>query len=155
MLSSIISLQLLGCISAATAANAHFQKASAAIIGGGALQVQWTETGLGNNLNIDYSVEADATSTWACINKGGKNPQASNKQDFSQHLDETVTLSSGKNGRIDGVRTIGPVPPSSDFSCPPGQNTVLFAVSYSNVMVTDTTNGLSTTVAGTFNKNFP
>ena len=65
-----------------------------------------------------------------------------------------MTLNSGKNGRVDGTETIGPVPPSSGFSCPAGQETVLFAVSYSNVIVKDTTNGGSISAVGIFSQTF-
>jgi hypothetical protein len=153
-LGTITWLQLLSCISAVTAISPKIQKATAGITAGGALQVEWTETGLGNNENIDYSIEADASSTWACINNGGKNPKASNKRNFSEHIDDSVTLSSDKNGRVDGVDIIGPVPPSSGFSCPSGQHTVLAAVSYTNVMVTDETNGISRNIPGTFTETF-
>lgn len=151
-LGTIIWLQLLGIISAVTAINPQFQKATAKITAGGALQVEWTETGLGNNQNINYRIEADASSTWACINNAGKNPKASNKQNFSEPVEKSVTRNSGKNDRVDAVEIIGPVPPSSGFSCPPGQDTVLLAVSYTNVMVTDTTNGVSSDIPGTFSE---
>lgn len=140
-LGTIIWLQLLGIISAVTAINPQFQKVTAKITAGGALQVEWTETGLGNNQNINYRIEAGASSTWACINNAG---EISNKQNFSERVEKSVTRNSGKNGRVDAVEIIGPVPPSSGFSCPPGQDTFLLAVSYTNVMVTDTTNGVST-----------
>ncbi|KAH7492907.1 hypothetical protein H9L39_02320 [Fusarium oxysporum f. sp. albedinis] len=138
-LGTIIWLQLLGIISAVTAINPQFQRVTGKITAGGAHQVEWTETGLGNNQNINYRIEAGASSTWACFINAGK---ISNKQNFREPVEKSVTHNSGKNGRVDAVEIIGPVPPSSGFSCPPGQDTFLLGVSYANVMVTDTTNGV-------------
>ncbi|PCD32424.1 hypothetical protein AU210_008673 [Fusarium oxysporum f. sp. radicis-cucumerinum] len=148
-LATIIWLQLLGSISAVIAANPKFLSASARINGQN-LDVSWSETGLGDNPNIDYVVQADSTATYGCFNKGGKNPQASNKQDFSGIVTASVTYSSGKNGRINGGATLTPVAPSSGFSCPAGQTQKLISVTYSDVTVTDTTNGISQSISGTF-----
>ncbi|KAF5267523.1 hypothetical protein FOXYS1_1605 [Fusarium oxysporum] len=125
-LGTIIWLQLLGIISAVTAINPQFQRVTGKITAGGAHQVEWTETGLGNNQNINYRIEAGAASTWACFNNAGK---ISNKQNFREPVEKSVTHNSGKNGRVDAVEIIGPVPPSSGFSCPPGQDTFLLGVS--------------------------
>jgi hypothetical protein len=41
-------------------------------------------------------------------------------------------------------------PPPSDISCPPGQSLELASVSYTNVIITDTTNNVAESVDGTF-----
>ena len=51
-----------------------------------------------------------------------------------------------KNGRVVASLSGGPISAGS-FSCPNGQRLVLAAVSYTNVVLTDTTNGVSTSVA--------
>jgi hypothetical protein len=51
-----------------------------------------------------------------------------------------------KNGRVVASLRAGPIS-AGDFSCPGGQRLVLAAVSYSNIVLTDTTNGTSTTVS--------
>jgi hypothetical protein len=38
------------------------------------------EAGLGDNQLVDYVASADASATYACINGGGKHPQAQNKE---------------------------------------------------------------------------
>ena len=50
-----------------------------------------------------------------------------------------------KNGRVQASLTAGP-PSAGDFSCPPGQTLVFASVSYTNIVLTDTTNNVSTTV---------
>ena len=68
--------------------------------------MNWKEAGLGDNQNVTYNLKADTTGTWGCVNKGGNHPQASNKEDFSETLNATVTLTSGKNGNITGSLSV-------------------------------------------------
>jgi hypothetical protein len=56
----------------------------------------------------------------------------------------TDTFNSGKNGQVTASLTVSP--PPSDISCPPGQSLELASVSYTNVTLTDTTNGVSIAV---------
>lgn len=112
------------------------------------LTVSFKEAGLGTNQNIDYLAEADATATYVCVNKGGANPSAQNKTTVAGPVSETGTFSSGKNGQVTASLTIDP--PPSDISCPPGQSLQLAQVSYTNVSITDTTNGVTESIAGTF-----
>jgi hypothetical protein len=51
-----------------------------------------------------------------------------------------------KNGRVVASLSAGPIS-ASGFAWPPGQRLVLASVSYSNVVLTDTTNGTSVSVA--------
>jgi hypothetical protein len=62
---------------------------------------------------------------------------------------ETGTRSSGKNGQVTSSLTVAP-PGSGDFSCPKGQSLSIAQVTYSNVAITDTTNGVSEPISGTF-----
>ena len=50
-----------------------------------------------------------------------------------------------RNGRVQASLTAGP-PSAGAFSCPSGQRLVLASGSYTNIVLTDTTNGVSTTV---------
>jgi hypothetical protein len=67
---------------------------------GATLNVSWKEAGLGNNQNIDYLLEADATAEWACINNGGNFPQDPKKQTVEGPVTAEGTFSSGQNGQI-------------------------------------------------------
>jgi hypothetical protein len=50
-----------------------------------------------------------------------------------------------KNGRVVADLTTGPLL-APQFTCPSGQRRVLAALTYTNIVLTDTTNGVSTTV---------
>src|SRR5215216_7217439 len=65
--------------SVAVAAAPQFKAATSSVNNDGALVVSFDERGLGNG-NIDYTLSADATAVFACINGGGKHPQATNKE---------------------------------------------------------------------------
>ena len=52
------------------------------------------------------------------------------------------SFSSGKNGQVTAKLTLSP-PSAGAFSCPPGQKLEVAFVTYSNVTITDTTNGVS------------
>src|SRR5829696_331133 len=125
----------------ALAQNEHFVRASGTLNGNGSLTVNFKEAGLGTNQNIDYTLTADATATYVCVNRGGANPSASNKTDVAGPVSATGTFSSGKNGQVTASPTVSP--PPSDISCPPGQSLELASVSYTNVVLTDTTNNVS------------
>jgi hypothetical protein len=131
----------------ALAQNPHFVSASARLSGSN-LIVSFKEAGLGTNQNINYVASADATATYVCVNRGGGNPSASNKTTVAGPVSATGTFSSGKNGQVNASLTLSP--PPSDISCPPGQSLELAQVSYTNVAITDTTNNVSESVAGTF-----
>lgn len=137
----------------AMAANAHFINASASIDKSGNLVVSWKEAGLANDQQISYVASANASATYACLNGGGKHPQASNKVTVDGPVSGTGTFSSGKNGQITASLTVAPPGPGS-FSCPSGQNLVLASVSYTNISLTDTTNGISAAIPGSLSMTF-
>jgi hypothetical protein len=136
------------CIAAlAFAAVAHagpnFKSATSSVNDAGALVVDFDESGLGNG-DIDYTLSADATALYACINKGGKNPSAANKRAFEGQVTAGASFEA-KNGRVQGRITTGPLL-APQFTCPSGQRRVLAAVTYTNIVLTDTTNDVSTDV---------
>jgi len=121
----------------------HFASASGAVNSAGALVVSFDERGLGNE-NIDYTLTADAEALYACINRGGKNPSAANKQSFEGQLAGGGSFEA-KNGRVQASLSVGPLA-APEFTCPGGQSRQLAQVSYSNIVLTDTTNDVSTTI---------
>lgn len=129
----------------ASAAGApKFHSATSSVNNSGALVVNFDERGLGNE-NVHYVLTANASALFACINGGKKHPQAANKETFNSEVSGNATLEP-KNGRIVDSISAGP-PSAGGFSCPPGQRLVLASVTYTNVLLTDTTNGVSTSVA--------
>jgi hypothetical protein len=127
----------------AWAAAPQFKAATSSVNNDGALVVSFDERGLGNE-NIDYTLTADATALYACLNRGGKHPQAANKESFEGQVAGGGSFEP-KNGRVVASLTAGPLA-APQFTCPSGQDRVLAAVSYTNIVLTDTTNGVSTSV---------
>jgi hypothetical protein len=136
---------------AASAQNAHFIKTSAGFSGSSPnLEVTFKEAGLGDNLLVNISASAQASAVYACINGGGNHPQAANKATISGAVQASGTFSV-KNGTTSGTLTLVPPGPGS-FSCPNGQKLVLASVTYSGVMLTDTTNSVSESISGSFTR---
>jgi hypothetical protein len=132
----------------AHAASPHFVRASADLSGTN-LTVSFKEAGLGDNQLITYVASADSTATYVCVNRGGANPSAQNKTTVSGPVSATGTFSSGKNGQVTASLTLNP-PSAGSFSCPPGQRIDIAEVSYTNVVITDTTNNVMESIPGTF-----
>src|SRR5215212_6540314 len=142
---AVLSLMALALAAVpALAQNDHFIRASGSLNNNGSLTVSFKEAGLGTNQLIDYELTADATATYVCVNRGGANPSAQNKTTVSGPVIATGTFNSGKNGQVTASLTVSP--PPSDITCPPGQSLELASVSYTNVVLTDTTNDVSIAV---------
>ena len=134
---------MLAMAAVASAVAAKFHSATGSVNSSGALVVSFDERGVGEG-NIDYTLTADATALYACINGGGKNPSAANKQSFEGQVSGGGSFEA-KNGRVIASITAGPLL-SPQFTCPNGQRRVLAAVTYTNIVLTDTTNGSSVSV---------
>jgi hypothetical protein len=128
----------------ALAQNEHFIRASGSINSDGSLTVSFKEAGLGTNQLINYRLTANATATYVCVNRGGGNPSASNKTTVAGPVTASGSFNSGKNGQVTASLTAQP--PPSDISCPPGQSLQLAEVSYTDIVLTDTTNNVSISV---------
>ena len=131
--------------SPASAVAAKFHSVSASVSNSGALVVAFDERGLGEG-NIDYTLTADSTAVYACINGGGNHPQAANKETVNGDVSAAGSFEA-KNGRVQASLSAGPISAGA-FSCPGGQRLVLASVSYTNIVLTDTTNGTSVSVSG-------
>ena len=133
----------------AFADNAHFVRASAARSGDN-LVVSFKEAGLGDSVTVTIRASAQGTASYECINGGDNHPQAANKETVSSEVSASGNFTSGKNGTVSGSLTVHP-PGPGDFSCPPGQRlSGPFDVSYTNVSVTDETNGATASIAGSY-----
>jgi len=145
----LLLVALIWAAPSALAVSPHFVSASASISGTN-LVVSFKEAGLGTNQLINYTAAGDATATVVCVNKGGGNPSASNKTTVSGPVTASGTFNSGKNGNVTASLTLMPPSPPSTFSCPKGQSEATAEVSYTNVSVTDTSNGITEPIPGTF-----
>jgi hypothetical protein len=146
---AVLSLMALAIAAVpALAQNEHFVSASARLSGTN-LVVSFKEAGLGDNVTITETGSATATATYVCVNRGGANPSAANKTTITAPVSASGNFTSGKNGQITGSLTLSP-PGSGSFTCPSGQSLELASVTYTNVAITDTTNGVTEPIAGTF-----
>jgi hypothetical protein len=133
-----LAVAALAVPTAAQAGSAKFHSASASIANNGALVASFDERGLGNE-NGDYMLTAHAEAEWGCVNGGGQHPQAANKETISSEVSATASIEP-KNGRV--VATIKTAAPTAgDFSCPSGQKLVFGGVTYSDIYLSDVTNG--------------
>ncbi|HVL24160.1 MAG TPA: hypothetical protein VM450_08745 [Thermomicrobiales bacterium] len=134
-----LMLTLLFAMSAA-ADTGHFHSAVSSVNSSGALVVNFDERGLGS-ADVDYTLTANATALYACINGGGNHPQAANKESFQGQVSAGGSFEP-KNGRVIASLVTGPLS-SGSFTCPGGQRLLLASVSYTNIVLTDITNGVS------------
>lgn len=140
MPAAALAIAALAVPSAAQAGSAKFASASASVAANGALVASFDERGLGNE-NVDYLLTAHAEATFGCINGGAKHPQAANKETISAEVSAAASIEP-KNGRVvASIKTTAPTP--DGFSCPSGQKLVFGGVSYSDIVLSDTTNGSS------------
>ena len=131
-----------GTASASTS-GAHFTATSSSVNSSGSLIATFSEGGLGNE-NVHYSLTADSSATYACINGGGNHPKAANKATTTSPVTGGTDVQA-KNGHASGSITAGP--PPSTLVCPGGQTFVLACVSYTNIVLTDTTNDVTTSLS--------
>ena len=107
--------------------------------------------GLGGT-TFEVEGTADATAEYACRNRGGEFPNDPKKQSVSGPVSgSTGELPTPRNGQY--KFTISAQAPASTLECPGGQEVVLVSVSYTNLLLTLSEDGVvSDTLAipGTF-----
>jgi len=130
------------------ATGAHFFSASDSIADNGVLVVSFDEGGVGNvSGQVAYTLKADVTANYACINAGGSNPKASNKETVSAPVTVNGEFTPTTNGRVIASLSTSPLAPPEDFSCPGGQTLILASVAYTKVVLTDTINNILVSVS--------
>ena len=130
----LASLAVLGLSSQIVLAGSpHFVGAVSVTRDGNSLTVSGKEAGLGNEDQVHIVV----TATAACINPGDHHPKAANKEDVSAEGDFPV-----QNGKANFSLTL-----TATFQpdCTPPMTLV-----FTDVTVTDTTNGITAILSGTF-----
>ena len=128
---------------AAIAASPKFLRAPSASLGSPKVIVKWTEVGLGLTESVDYIASATAAARYQCVNRGNNCPAASNKEDVLADLAVGGTFSVDKNGRISASMVI-PAPPAT-LVCPGNQVVGVVSVVFTDIRLTDVTNGISST----------
>lgn len=117
----------------AWAGSPHFVQDISITRDGNSLTVSGKEAGLGNEAQVHIVVSAEAL----CINPGSKHPKAANKESVSAEGDFPV-----QNGKAEFSLTL-----TATFQpdCTPPMTVV-----FTNVTVTDETNGITKSFPGTF-----
>jgi hypothetical protein len=129
--------------SLAVAGNAHFigSQTGGTLQNNGSLVVSFKEAGLESGSTSTITVSGTGTADYECINGGGKNPTADNKDTVSAEVSASGDFTATKNGNVVGSLTLSPPGPGS-FSCPNGQRlSGPTNVSYTNVWITDEDTG--------------
>jgi hypothetical protein len=148
-----ICLAVVVCFTttAAMAQNTHFIGTGAVtgISSDGSISVKFKEAGLGNNQLISYTLGGSFSADYGCINHGGNHPSATNKTFVADNFSVTGTFSSGKNGTISATLSFTPPDPDTVLNCPGNQSAVLADISYSNLSLSDTTDGIDDTLSTT------
>ena len=132
---AFMGLAVLG-MPQAFAGSPHFVDDSVQAVNNGnnTLTVSGKEAGLGDEQQVHIVV----TATALCINGGGNHPKAVNKSSVSGGGDFPV-----QNGKANFSITTSPA--VFQPSCSPPMT-----VAFTNIVVTDTTNNVTTTLRGTF-----
>ena len=125
---------------AAMAASPQFLRAPSASLGSPKVIVKWTEIGLGLTDSVQYVASASAAARYQCVNRGNNCPAASNKEDVISDVSVAGTFAVD-NGRITGTLTIPA--PDSTLECPGGQVVAVASVVFTNITLTDATNGVT------------
>lgn len=123
----LAALALVMVASPAHAGSPHFIKSAFAVtVSGDTLTVSGKEAGLGDETSVHIELVAEAS----CVNNGGHNPKAGNKDSFGAGDDFPV-----QNGKAEFTLT---VTASFEPSCSPPMEVV-----WTKVTVTDSAHGVT------------
>lgn len=129
------------CVIALTTApvladSPHFSSVSRSIDGAGDLVVSIKAAGLGTLATVDFSVTAQATSTWGCITNSGHLPSASNKSTSTAPVTGQNTANASNGGNVTTSVTVAASQTEPALQCGSGQTEELISVSYTQIQLT-------------------
>jgi hypothetical protein len=131
---ALAAVMVIGSTTAALAGSPHFVDDQLSVArSDNTLTVSGKEAGLGDEAQVHIVLSATAS----CINPGDNHPQAANKESLNAAGDFPV-----QNGKADFELSVTAV---FQPSCSPPMTVV-----FSDVTITDTTNGVTETLTGTF-----
>lgn len=132
--------------------NPHFIYTDAAFDGTN-LQVSFKEAGVGKGATVTVSTTATFTYVLACVNGGSNHPKAANKNAFSSTKSASGQFTATSGGNVVADLTLS-APSRQEIlgtlNCPPGQTTTLFSAGWSDLSITDSTNGISVAIPGSW-----
>ena len=140
---TLIIAFVLTCAGVALADNPHFIRSAVTLLSGGDLRFSFKEVGLGD-AETDYLAGATATVTCTCVTNSGKCPSAANKRTFTVDVNDEASFSP-KNGSVTAsfVVEAPPCGSSAPPTCGGGQHFELSSITYRDIFLVDTTNGVS------------
>ena len=150
-ISAVLATSFVATVACAVPAQAasggsghpHFIYATP-IVSGQDVTVSFKEAGVGAGASVNVSTTGTYSFTLACINGGSKHPKAANKTDFSSTRSASGTFSANAGGNVEASLTLTPPSDLSSYlSCPPGQTTTQLAGQWTDLSISDTTNGIS------------
>jgi hypothetical protein len=151
MLITCVAVVVCLTATAAMAQNVHF--IGTAVVTGissdGSISVKFKEAGVGNNQQINYTLGGSFSADYGCINHGGNHPSATNKTFVADNFTVSGTFSSGKNGSINATLSFTPPDPNTVLNCPGSQFAVLADISFSNLSLADSSDGVDATLSTT------
>ena len=117
----------------------------------GCLHADFKEVGLSSGSVETIVLKGTAAVTFVTVNKGGNEPQASNKQTYVVEVRKSGEFVADKSGNITGFVCIPP-PTAEEVGLKPakGQTAVFVSIVYTNVMIVDETSGAKLSIPGTF-----
>jgi len=131
----ILALAVTGLLAfgAATgSAAANFKSVSFSVNNQGQLVCSGDVSGLGNVSSTPATCSATATAVYQCINNGGKNPSAGNKETITAPASTGPVNVPVHNGRAQPNILVNP-PGAGSFSCPSGQSLYLISACYTDI----------------------
>lgn len=132
---TVVVAGLLAFGAATASAAANFKSVSFSVNNQGQLVCSGDVSGLGNVSSTPATCSATATATYQCINNGGKNPSAGNKESVTEPASTGPVNVPVHNGRAQPTILVNPPGPGS-FSCPSGQSLYLISACYSDITFT-------------------
>jgi hypothetical protein len=130
----------------ALADSPHFISSSDTIDGDGNLLAKFKEAGLGNT-PISFSLTADTSFLFQCFTKSNNKPQGAPNAG-GPSTETTETTITPRNGQITATIEIDVVFPPPTVTCKGnGLKLCLVSASYDNVVLTDTTDSVSVSLA--------
>jgi hypothetical protein len=122
--------------------GAHYMAADDEVVSDARLRAFWDEAGVGQG-TVTYTLDFVRTQVLACVNGGDNQPTDKKKHSRASRGSATGTFSP-ENGRLVAELFSDNVPSApSLLSCPSGQVATTLSVSYTEVVLTDTNNGVS------------
>ena len=135
---------------AASTRRTPTSSATSSVAASGALVVNFKEAGLGANVTVTEQVTGDGNGQYQWFNKGGNKPQGQPFQADPVAVSGSGSFASGKNGQVTGTIVCEgsvPPPPQDFLDANHASNWVAkLTVTYDNIVLTDTTDGVSITV---------